>query len=62
MLPGTPRKFLTELFLFVVVYLTELYSYTEDCEFVHTQCSYEELSKAHGKTSGFVFSIDFYEG
>ncbi|XP_076447243.1 striatin-interacting protein 1-like isoform X2 [Babylonia areolata] len=28
--------------------IAELYSYTEDCEFVHTQCSYEELSKAHG--------------
>ncbi|KAK7485103.1 hypothetical protein BaRGS_00023643, partial [Batillaria attramentaria] len=30
------------------VEIAELYSYTEECEFVQTQCSYEELSKAHG--------------
>lgn len=28
--------------------IAELYSYTEECEFVQTQCSYEELAKAHG--------------
>ncbi|XP_025108660.1 striatin-interacting protein 1 homolog isoform X1 [Pomacea canaliculata] len=30
------------------VEIAELYSYTEECEFIQNQCSYEELAKAYG--------------